>query len=192
MDAVILLMRLFILPTILLGLIACSDPTPGKKYISIPSLIEQQIKHVDTSLYSIQQLIAQDTLPADTNYVPREDFRQHASAFLSIPDLSDPKQANLFNEEIRYDDLLKRVIISYTPATPGKTEFQRIELFVEPNLATGDQVKTILATRRKGDRDGFEQDEFVWQMDRSCTRIRTTRKPAAAEQTTTYKLSWND
>lgn len=185
-------MRLFTLSTILLGLIACGDSTPEKKYISIPSLIEQQVKHIDTSLYSIRQLTSKDTLTPDTNYIRREDFRAAVKDFLSIPDLSDPKQAKLFKEETRYDELLKRVIISYTPIVPDKTDFERIELFVEPDLASGDKVKTILSTRRKGDRNGFEQEEMIWQMDRSCTRIRITRKPAAAEETTTYKLSWNE
>lgn len=185
-------MRIFILSTILLGLIACGDSKPDKKYISIPSLIEQQVKHIDTSLYSIRQLTSKDTLTPDTSYIPREDFRAAVKEFLSIPDLSDPKKAKLFMEESRYDELMKRVIISYTPTASDKSDFERIELFVEPNLATGDKVKTILATRRKGDRNGFEQEELIWQMDRSCTRIRTTRKPAAAEETTTYKLSWND
>lgn len=185
-------MRLFILPLMVVGLIACSDSKPAKKYISAPSLIEQQVKHIDTSLYSIKRLIAQDSLAPDTDYVRREDFRKEVAAFLSIPDLSNPKLARNFLEEIRYDELLKRVIIAYTPTSPDNSPFERIELFVEPNLATGDQVKTILATRVKNDRNGFEQEELVWQMDRSCTRIRTIRNPNEAQKSTTFKLSWNE
>ena len=185
-------MRKFLLFVVIASLMACRASTPPKKYISIPSLIENQIRHIDTSLYSIKRINSIDTLVQDSGFVRREDFREAVAAFLLIPDLSDPKQAKAFTEEIRYDDLLKRVIITYTPIDAEKTPFQRMELFVEPNLATGDKVQTILVTRRKSDRNGFEQQDLVWQMDRSCTRIERTRKPAEAEQATTFKLSWNE
>lgn len=172
--------------------LSCKESAPAKKFISTPSLIEQQVRHIDTSLYSIKKFTTTDTLISDTTFIRREDFRKEVSAFLNIPNLSDPKKARSFNEETRYDELLKRVIISYTPLDPIVEPFQRIELFVEPNLAAGDQVKTILATRRQGDRNGFEQEELVWQMDRSCTRILTTRKPGGAEQIRTEKWSWNE
>jgi hypothetical protein len=185
-------MRSLLLLSSILLLVACKPSTPAKKFISATSLIEQQIRAIDTSLYSIKKYTTVDSLPADTSYIPREDFRKEVSAFFNLPDLSDPKVAADFNEETRFDDLMKRVIISYTPADPAKQSFQRIELFVEPNLDAGDQVRTILATRRSGDRNGFEQEELIWQMDRSCTSIRTTQKPGGFEQIRTIKLSWNE
>lgn len=172
--------------------LSCKESAPEKKFISTPSLIEQQVRHIDTSLYSIKKFTSTDTLISDTTFIRREDFRKDVSAFLSIPDLSNPNNARSFNEETRYDELLKRVIISYTPLDPVNEPFQRIELFVEPNLAAGDPVRTILVTRRQGNRDGFEQEELVWQMDRSCTRILTTRKPGGEELIRTEKWNWNE
>lgn len=185
-------MRFILGSGLLIALCACQPSTPAKKFISVRSLIEQQVKQIDTSLYSIKRYTTLDTLPTDTGFVRREDFRAEVGTFLKIPDLSDPQKAKRFTEETRYDELMERVIISYTPIDAGTEPYQRIELFVEPNLATGDQVKTILATRRQGDRNGFEQEELVWQMDRSCKQILTTRKPGGSERVRTVKWSWNE
>lgn len=185
-------MRFLSLLLLTITFLSCKEAAPEKKFISAPSLIEQQVRHIDTSLFSIKKYISRDTVVSDTIYIPRENFRKEVSAFLNIPDLSDAKKARSFNEETRYDELLKRVIISYTPLDPINEPYQRIELFVEPNLAAGDQVKTILITRRQGDRNGFEQEELIWQMDRSCTRLLITRKPGEAEQMYKEKWSWNE
>lgn len=177
---------------ILLTLIACGDKTPAKKFISVRSLIDQQVQHIDTSLYSIKRYSTIDTLPPDTAYIAREDFRKEVDVFYQIPDLSDARLAKKFKEETRYDEVMERVIISYVPIKPEEESFQRIELFVKPDLAAGDQVKTILATRSRNDRNGSEKEELVWQLDRSCTSIRTTKKPATPEVTRITKWSWID
>ena len=172
--------------------LACHQNEPKKKFISAPSLIEQQVRQIDTSLFSIKRYTTIDSLPTDTAFIARENFREAVSDFLQIPDLSDPKQARAFSEETRYEDLTNRAIISYTAIDPNKQPFQTIELFVEPNLDTGDQTRTILAVRRHNDRNGFEQVQLIWQMNKSCTRTRLTRKPRGVEQLQTTKWSWNE
>ncbi len=184
-------MRLFYL-LLLSVLIACGDKAPAKKFISARSLIEQQVKQIDTSLYSIKKFNQMDSLRPDTALIARENFRNEVKSFLEIPDLSDLSEAKRFQEETRFDEVLDRVIISYVPLEPEKEPFQRIEFFVKPDVAAGDQVKTILATRAQGDRNGSVKEEFVWQMNRSCTLIRTTVKPGGAEETRTTKWSWNE
>ncbi|MFM2116913.1 MAG: hypothetical protein RL316_103, partial [Bacteroidota bacterium] len=81
--------RLFFLIGVMLFLVACQSKDQ-KKYISIPSLVEAQVSHVDSSLYSITKYIYKgtDTIPADTVYIRREEFRQEAAEFLDILDLS--------------------------------------------------------------------------------------------------------
>ncbi len=171
---------------------ACQQPEPKKKFISAPSWIEQQVRQIDTSLYSIKRYTTIDSLPTDTAFIARENFRAEVSDFLQLPDLSDPEQARAFVEETRYEDLTNRAIISYTAIDPNKQPVQSIELFVEPNLATGDQTRTILALRRHSDRNGFEQVQLIWQMDKNCTRTRLIRKPGGTEQVQTTKWSWNE
>jgi hypothetical protein len=165
-----------------------------KIYISIPSLIEEQVAHVDTSLYSITKFIYQgtDTLASDTFYIRREDFRNEADAFLQLPDLSLPKLAKRFNEESRYDDLLKRVILTYTPKNAKEEDWQKLEVMIAPEPATGDKVTTILANKVKNDRKGLLQEDLLWIMDKSFQVTRIAQLPGEESVTSTYKVIWNE
>ena len=163
-----------------------------KKFISVLSLIEKQVAHIDTSLYAITKYVIKDSLHIDTLYIPREEFRSVAKDFLEIPDLSAKKVAKRYKEETRYDELLNRVIISYIPVNPEKEEIQKQEILVTPNIATGDKVNTILISRVINNRDGFLQKEMLWQMDKSFQVVTSAQKPGQPEVITTTKVTWNE
>jgi hypothetical protein len=178
---------------LLIILTACQS-TPAKKYISIPSLIQEQVAHVDTSLYAITKYVYQgtDTLPSDTIYIPREEFKKAAADFLAILDLSVPSNARRFKEENRYDPLLERVILSYTPLKPNEEDWQKQEVMVKPDPATGDKVTTIIASKVQNNRNGLIQVEMLWLFDRSFQVTQTTQAPGKEPVITTYKVIWND
>ena len=164
-----------------------------KKFISVLSLIKKQVAHVDTSLYSIMKVVYTDSLYSDTTYIPREKFETAANDFLDIPDLSDRKVAKRYKEEpARYDELLNRVIITYTPLKPEQEEIKSQELLVTPNQATGDKVNNIIIIREISNRDSFLQKKMLWQMDKSFQVVTTSQKPGKPEITTTTKVSWNE
>ena len=178
---------------LLIILTACQS-TPAKKYISIPSLIQEQVVHVDTSLYAITKYVYQgtDTLPSDTIYIPREEFKKAAADFLAILDLSIPSNARRFKEENRYDPLLERVILTYTPIKPNQEDWQKQEVMVKPDPATGDKVTTIIASKVQNNRNGLIQVEMLWLFDRSFQVTQTTQAPGKEPVITTYKVIWND
>lgn len=178
---------------LLIILTACQS-TPAKKYISIPSLIQEQVAHVDTSLYAITKYVYQgtDTLPSDTIYIPREEFKKAAADFLAILDLSIPSNARRFKEENRYDPLLERVILTYTPIKPNQEDWQKQEVMVKPDPATGDKVTTIIASKVQNNRNGLIQVEMLWLFDRSFQVTQTTQAPGKEPVITTYKVIWND
>jgi hypothetical protein len=165
-----------------IALTACQS-TPTKKYISIPSLIQEQVAHVDTSLYAITKYIYQgtDTLPSDTIYIAREEFKKVAAEFLAILDLSIPSNARRFNEENRYD-----------PIKPNQEDWQKQEVMVKPDPATGDKVTTIIASKVQNNRNGLVQKELLWLFDRSFQVTQTTQAPGKEPVITTYKVIWND
>jgi hypothetical protein len=168
------------------------DKEPPKNFISVLSLIEKQVAHIDTSLYSIVKVETRDSLHSDTSYIKREDFRAVAKEFLEIPDLSDPKVAKRYKEENRYDELLNRVIITYTPLKPEKEEIQKQEILVTPNVATGDKVNNIIIERVINTRDGFLEKKMLWQTDKSFLITTTSQKPGEPEITTTTRVTWNE
>jgi hypothetical protein len=184
---------LILLPFILV-ISACQSKKkePEKKFVSVLSLIESQVAHVDTSLYSIIKIVITDSLPADTTFIPREEFRAAAKDFLAIPDLSDKKVAKRFKQETMYDTTIKRMIISYFPEYPANEEIQKQEILVNPNAATGDNVDNIIITRIISNRDSLMQKNLLWQMDKSFQVATTLQKPGKAEKMTIVKVIWNE
>ncbi len=179
---------------LILSITACNqkDKEPAKKFFSVRSLIEAQIAHVDTSLYSIRKIISIDTIQRDTTFINRENFREAAKDFLDIPDLADHKVSKRYKEETRYDETLKRAIFTYTPIDPRKEEIQKQELLIEPNIATGDKVTNIIIERVINNRNGFLNKKMLWQTDRSFLVTTTTQKPGEPEVITTTKVIWNE
>jgi hypothetical protein len=165
---------------------------PEKKFISVLSLIQSQVAHIDTSLYSIVMIINRDTLPGDTTYIPREEFRATAKDFLSIPDLSDKKVAKRYKVETLFDNTIKRVVITYTPENPANEEIKKQELVVTPNTSNGDIVNDIIINQVINNRDSFMQKNMLWQMDKSFQVVTTLQKPGKPEKTTTVKVTWNE
>ena len=159
--------------------------------MSTPS-IENQVAHVDTSLYPIIKIVQNDTLPGDTTYIPREEFRAAAKDFLSISDLADKRVAKRYKEETMFDEMMNRVVITYTPENPGKEEIQKQELVVTPNDITGDKVSNIIINRVISNRDSFMKQNMLWQMDKSFQVATTLQKPGKPETTTTVKVTWNE
>ena len=184
------------LPLLLvLFFIACKNeekPPEKSGSISVKSLIEDQVAHVDTSLYSIIRVTTLDSNRFDTVYIPRERFRQEAKDFLAIPDLADPKVAARYREEpAQYDEMLNRVIITYKPVDLEKDEYKKQELLVTPASATGDKVNNILISREISNRDSFLKQEMLWIMDRSFQVVTTKQKQGSPEQTTITRVIWN-
>ncbi len=163
-----------------------------KNYISIHSLIEEQIAHVDTSLYMIMRIESRDSLN-DTSYIHRENFREVSKEFLAIPDLSNSKVAKRYKEEAaQYDELLNRVIITYSAIDPKKEEYIKQELTVTPSIATGDKVNTVLINRVINTRDSFMQKNMLWRIDKSFLITTFLQKPGEPEKVSTVRVTWNE
>lgn len=165
-----------------------------KKYISILSIIERQVAHIDTSLYSIKRILITDSLHSDTTYIPREDFRAVAKDFLDIPDLSQQSVASRFKVENRFDSLIKRIIITYTPINPKTEEIQKQEILISRELMpdSTNKVTNIIIEKIKNNKEGFWGQKMLWRTDKSFIIVTTTQKPGEPEKITTLKVVWNE
>ena len=165
----------------------------SKNFISVLSLIKKQVAHVDSSLYSIVKVVYTDSLNIDTSYIPREQFAEVAKEFLDIPDLSDKKVAKRYKEEPAvHDEMMNRVIITYTPINPDKEEIKRQELLATPIPGEDARVNNIIIIREISNRDSFLQKKMLWQLDKSFQVVTTSQKPGKPEISTTTKVIWNE
>lgn len=171
---------------------SCKEKKEDKKFISIVSLIKNQVAHIDTSLYPIMKIDIIDSLHSDTTHIRREDFGMIAKDFLEIPDLSIQKVAQKYKEEPpRYDELINRVIICYTPIEPEKEEIKKQEMLVTPS-GTGDKVNNIIVIREISNRDSFLQKKMLWQLDKYFQIVTTRQLVGQPEKTSIMKVTWNE
>ncbi len=149
--------------------------------------------HVDTSLYSIMKVVYIDSLHSDTTYIAREQFADVAKEFLDIPDLSDKKVAARYKEDPAiHDEMLNRVILTYTPVNPEKEEVKKQELLATPIPGADAKVNNIIIIREISNRDSFLQKKMLWQMDKYFQVVTTSQKPGNPEITTITRVSWNE
>jgi hypothetical protein len=186
----------FLIVMISFFFVACKKKkkTEGPRYISVPSIVEAQVKDIDTSLYSIRKIVIHDSAHTDTTFIPREEFRAAAKEFLEVPDLSKPEIASRFKEENRYDSLIRKVIITYTAMNPKEEELQKQELLVSPDemVDSSNKVTNIIIQKAKRTKDGFWGQNLLWTTDRSFLITTTTQKPGEPEKVTTTRVVWND
>ena len=149
-----------------------------KHFISVVSLIRKQVEHVDTSVYNIVKTVYTDSLHIDTTYIPREQFADVAKDFLDIPDLSDKKVAKRYKEDPAVqDEMINRVIITYTPVNPDNEEVKKQELLATPIPGQEARVNNIIIIREINNRDSFLQKKMLWQLDKSFQIVTTSQKP---------------
>lgn len=184
---------LSVLPAIFLAACKGKKKEPAKGFISVVSLIRDEVAQVDTSLFSIVKTITYDSLHTDTVFVPREEFKKEAHDFLEIPDLADPKVAKRYKDvSPMYDQSLGRVIFKYEPVDPLKEEVKSQEFLATPVLGKDARINNVIVVREISNRDSFLQKKMLWQINRSFQIVTTRQKPGQPEQITITKVAWNE
>jgi hypothetical protein len=179
---------------LIVSLAACKEKKEEKDAAFFPvlSFIKSQVADIDTSVYSIRKLEFIDSSRTDTSYIPREQFREVAKEFLSIPDLSSAAYEDRYTEKEQFDETTNRVIISYSPNKPEKEEIQAQEVLIKPDVAAGDKVTNIIINRVMNSKDSSVQKRLMWIVDKSFQVTSIKQLPGQPETTSTYKVIWSD
>ena len=188
-SGLLLVLSLFLLS------FSCKNGKKEKKedeqFFPVLSFIKSQVAHVDTSLYSIRKVVYVDSTRSDTTFFNRDQFRQLASEFLSLPDLTDPKYQKRFAEKRSFDESLNRAMFIIEPLDPSKEDIQRQEVLIRPD-PPDDKVTSIIIDYAISNRDSSVQKRMLWQVDRSFQVTTIRQLPGQQETTSTYKVIWND
>lgn len=178
---------------LLLSFIACKqkEKSAKEKFFPVLSFLQSQVREIDTSLYTIRKLVYIDSVKTDTLYLRREQFREAAKDFLSIPDLSSSAYDDRYTEEKRFDETMNRVVLTYSPLKPEKEEIQGQEVLIKPDPA-GDKITNIIINRIVNTKDSSVQKRLLWTVDESFQVITTKQLNGQPETTSTIKVVWGE
>jgi len=167
----------------------CRDKEKPESYLPVTSIIKGQVNHIDTSLYSIIKVTYIDTARSDTAYVKREEVRDLAKDFLTIPELSKTN----YTEENIAGPTNGVSTFTYKPIHPEKEELKQVDLIIDPSLeAQGkSQITTIIIDKLFSNRDSSVEKKLLWQMDRSFQVTTIKQLPGQPEVYSSYKIIWS-
>lgn len=178
-----------------LSVVACRQKKKieeSEKFFPVLSFLQSQVAHVDTSLYSIRKIIYVDSLRNDTVYLKREEFRAAASDFLSLPDLSEDKYHDRYEQTKQFDETLNRVLMIYTPLKPEKELVQRQEVLIKPDQAIGDKITNIIINSLVNTKDSLVEKRMLWKVDQSFQVTITRQLPGRPETVSTFRVVWGE
>lgn len=158
-------------------------------FFPVLSFINSQVAHVDTSVYRIIKTVHKETI-SDTIFLKREEFREAAKDFLTLPDISSTKLKNDYTETRLYDQDLGQAILNYMPKK-GNKEITRQEVMIKPGN-DGDKVKSIFIDRINNDEDKTIHKILFWQVDKRFRIVTIIKAPDTPEQKETVEVIWND
>jgi hypothetical protein len=181
-------LAVFLICTVLF--IGCKSKKKEENTSFFPALsfIKSQVAHVDTSVYSIIKVVTVDST-SDTTYIKREQFRQEADDFLSVPDISSSKLRDDYTETKQYDTELNQVSLSYAPKEDGEITNQVV--MIKPG-ADGDKVSSIFINRTIDSEDSTVQKILFWQVDKRFKITTLVQKTNQPEKKHIVEVIWND
>jgi len=163
----------------------------SERFFPVSSFIKSQVADVDTSLYSIRKVTYIDSTKSDTAFYRREQFKELASEFLHLPDISTSEFEDRFTEERQFDETMNRAILRYQPVNSEKEEIQLEELLIKPD-PPNDKVTSIIINYSKNSKDSSIQKRMLWEVNRSFQVTTIRQLPGQKETELTYKVIWND
>ena len=184
-------MKKWIILSILPVLLSCKGKKDKeeKNLVSVVSLIEEQVKMIDTSLYRITVIQKRDSI-ADTSIISRENFRKIAKDFLSLPDISSKTIKENYEESNSYDADMEVALFTYTAKDPD-VEIRRETIMLEPAPSGGEsKVKSILINSIRAEKDSTIEKDMTWHMGQRFQVVSKIRKPSQSEKIRILQVRW--
>jgi len=161
----------------------------NQKFFPVLSFIKSQVAHVDTSVFRIIKIVQKDST-SDTTYLKREEFREAAKDFLTIPDITSDELKDEYTETKLFVPDLKQVALNYMPKEPDK-EISRQEVMIKPD-ANGDKVQSIFINRTTGSKNGSIQKILFWEVDKQFKIVTLIQSSGKPEKKETVKVIWSN
>lgn len=161
-----------------------SDPAD---FVPVSTFLEGQIAQIDSSMGTILK-IQRTNGKSDTSFISRSEFKQQASPFVQIPEISLVKLRDEYEAASMYDELLQAFVFTYTSRDP-ENEIIRQDVIVAP---AGDGTNIIQAvTIRRNVKRGkdYVQQTLLWEADK---RFVIVDQGANEQLASSVEVKWNN
>jgi len=182
--------RLFLCLMVGICLYACKGKKKEKTgaYFSVVSYLQGQAKQIDTSLYHFVKIETIDST-TDTTSISKEDFRNYAKDFLTIPDISSEEKKDNYKEDNSYDDLLNNILLTYTTNDPDE-EVRRETIMLEPDDLGNSKIKTIIINRIQTGKDSTIEKDLTWHVAKRFQVVTKIQKGNQPEKIKILVVKW--
>ena len=169
---------------------ACKQKKETKQEppISALSIIKGQLNGLDTSLYSI---IKYETAgnSTDTTYVKREDVRNFAAPFLTLPEIADKEYYNNYTEERLIDAQQGTLNITSTAKNENAEIQKQIMVITLADDASG-KVQSVFIDRYMPSKDSTVEQKLFWEIDKYFSIGSIIQKENQPDNTHFTKVAW--
>lgn len=157
-------------------------------YFSVVAYLSQEVKQMDSLPLHFTKIVSVDST-GDTTRITKEEFRNYAKEFLTLPDISSDDNKKNYTEMNDFDEALNTVLLMYT-AKREDAEVRRETVMMEPAENSNARVKTILVNTFKPEGDSTVEKNMTWHIGRRFQIVTKTNKPNHQEKINTVMIQW--
>jgi hypothetical protein len=170
--------------------IACKEKKEStqEQPISVLSIIKGQLNHLDTSLYGITKYETSESR-TDTTYLKRDETRQIAAPFLSLPEIADKNYYKNYTEERLIDAQQETLNITAT-AKNENAEIQKQIIVIALSDVSSGKVQSIFIDRYIPSKDSTVEQKLFWEIDNYFSIGNIIDKENQPEITRFTKVVW--
>ena len=173
-------------------LVACKQKKATKEEspISALSIIKGQLNHLDTSLYQLTKIETNGNI-TDTSNIKREEITKLAGPFLSLPEITDGKYHDKYDEERLIDAQQQTLNITSTPKPENENaEIQKQILVIDLTDMSNGKVQSIYIDRFLSSGDSTIQQKLFWEIDRYFSITDIIQKDNQPDKTHRTTVAW--
>lgn len=181
---------LFVPIGILVLLLACKEKKkPGdEQLISAISIIKGQLNELDTSLYQFRKIETLNNV-SDTTFLKREEVRNFAQPFLSVPDIGIKSYAKKYTED-RLIDAENQTLNITSTAKDVNAEIQRQIIIAALADFSSGKVKSVYFERYLPSPDSTLEQKLFWEIDKSFLITNIIQRENQPETVRRIRIEW--
>ena len=169
---------------------ACKEKKEAKQEppISVLSIIKGQLNHLDTSLYGITKYETAGNI-TDTTYLTRDEVREFAAPFLSLPEIADKNYYKNYTEERLIDAQQETLNITATAKNENAEIQKQIIIITLADVSSG-KVQSIFIDRYIQSKDSSVEQKLFWEIDKYFSIGNIIEKENQPDKTHFTKVTW--